>query len=96
MRQAARPPSWVAKHHQPQIPRRVCQDPDRARPGQAEGTTPIIAPAQTSDGVKAAVYGSVHPPHIRMMPLKQTGKVWITKVGNAVRKGARLQVMIFC
>ena len=52
MRQAARPPSWVAKHHQPQIPRRACQDPDQARPGQAEGTTPIIAPAQTSDGVK--------------------------------------------
>ena len=78
----------------PQIPGRVCKDPDQARPGQAEGTTPIIAPAQTSDGVKV-VYGSVHPPHIRMMTLKQTGKVWITKVGNAVLKNARLQVMIF-
>ena len=38
--------------HQPQIPGRVCKDPDQARPGQAEGTTPIIALAQTSDGVK--------------------------------------------
>ena len=52
---------WATMAHQPQIPGWVCQDPDQARPGQAEGASP---PSQGAPSRRPAgqIMGSGHGP----------------------------------
>ena len=47
---------------QPQIPGWVCQDPDQARPGQAEGTTPASQGAPSRRTAGQIMGGSHGPP----------------------------------
>ena len=47
---------------QPQIPGWVCQDPDQARPGQAEGTTPASEGGPSRSTAGQIMGGSHGPP----------------------------------
>ena len=65
---------------QPQIPGWVCQDPDQARPGQAEGTTPASQGAPSRRTAGQIMGGSHGPPCATTTGVKSFGKMAVRTI----------------